>query len=44
MLSEKEKLEPAAVRGSGSLSDDMRHLAENRHNPFLMDRIFTPLS
>jgi hypothetical protein len=37
MLNEKEKSERAAVRESGSLRDDMRHLAENRHNPFLKE-------
>jgi len=37
MLSEKERQECSAVAGSGSLRDDMRHMAENRHNPFLKD-------
>jgi hypothetical protein len=35
MLGEKEKQEGAAIAESETLRDDMRHLAENRHNPFL---------
>jgi len=37
MTNEKENLECTVLRESGSLRDDMRHLAENRHNPFLKD-------
>ena len=37
MLSEKEKQEFTAIAESRSLRDDMRYLAENRHNPFLKD-------
>jgi hypothetical protein len=37
MLSETEEPGGAAVRETGSLRDDMRRLAENRHNPFLKD-------
>ena len=37
MLSEIEEPEHSAVREPGSLRDDMRRLAENRHNPFLKD-------
>jgi hypothetical protein len=37
MLSEKEKQECAAITESGSLRDDMRQLAKNRHHPFLKD-------
>jgi len=37
MLSEKEKQECSAITESGSLGDDMRQLAKNRHYPFLKD-------
>jgi len=37
MLSEKEKQEFTAIAEYRSLRDDMRYLAENRHNPFLKD-------
>ena len=37
MLSEQEKQEWTAMVESQSLRDDMRHLTENRHNPFLKE-------
>ena len=37
MLSKKEKQEYASITGSVSLRNDMRHMAENRHNPFIED-------
>jgi len=37
MVSEKKKQEWTAIVESGSFRDDMRRLAENRHDPFLKD-------
>lgn len=37
MPSEAEKQRSDVVNEPGSLIDDMKHLAENRHNPFLKD-------
>ncbi len=37
MLSKKEKQEWTVLSESMSLRDDMRHLSESRHNPFLKD-------
>lgn len=37
MLRKEEKKEYASITGSVSLRNDMKHVAENRHNPFIED-------
>jgi hypothetical protein len=37
MLTEKEKQEAIDIAESESLKNDMRHIKEKRHNPFIKD-------
>jgi len=42
LLDEEEKKELLRLAGSSSLSEDMRILAANRHNPLLIEGTISP--